>query len=569
MNELRFAFDLLRMNKWRIALAVLMGSLTLLAALSLAGLSAWLIARTWQKPLVAAITVSVTCVRALGVSRGLFRYLDRLASHKVALGGLVNARETIYQRLAAGDPTVVLRMRKGDFLARLGSDVDDVGDLIVRAIIPACVALVLDVIAVVWMFLLSPWAGLVLAVTLLLAGVLVPWLSARSYTAAEEARAEAEHDLYSDVVTVMDHASELAVAGRLDTVIDSADRAGQRSLREEDRSAVPNAIASAIGPVATWLTVLACLMIGIILYAQNGAGVIFAETTAMQPTTLLVMALLPLAAFEASDQLPAAAQQYVQSRASLRRLRELLTPPRTTEGTSVPADVPAGTPAVQVENLVAGWDAAHPLNEPLSVQLQPGQRVVIVGPSGIGKTTLLSTMAGLLPALNGSTRIHGVDVATAEETSLRAAVGVFPEDAHLFDTTVLENLHVVTGDLTEDEAVAALQKVGLGEWLEHLPAGVHTQLVGGAEAVSGGERRRILLARALVSQRSVVFLDEPTEHMDAVDVTAMMQRILAADDIFTPDQAVVVVTHVLPAQLPEGVQVMNVEPTPERRLLSV
>lgn len=224
---------------------------------------------------------------------------------------------------------------------------------------------------------------------------------------------------------------------------------------------------------------------------------------------------------------------------------------------------------MQVENLVAGWDSVHPLNEPLSVQLQPGERVVIVGPSGIGKTTLLSTMAGLLPALNGSTHIHGVDVSTAEETSLRATVGVFPEDAHLFDTTVLENLHVVTGDLTEDAAVAALQKVGLGEWLDNLPAGVHTQLVGGAEAVSGGERRRILLARALVSQRPVVFLDEPTEHMDAVDVTVMMQRILAADDIFTPDQAVVVVTHVLPDHLPEGVQVMSVEPTPERRLLTV
>ena len=134
----------------------------------------------------------------------------------------------------------------------------------------------------------------------------------------------------------MDHAPELAVAGRLDTVIDSADQAGVRTLEEEDRSAAPNAIASAIGPVATWITVLACLLIGIILYAQNGAGVAFAETTAMQPTTLLMMSLLPLAAFEASDQLPVAAQQFVQSRAALRRLRELLTPPRETGGTPLP-----------------------------------------------------------------------------------------------------------------------------------------------------------------------------------------------------------------------------------------
>ena len=174
MKELRLAFDLLRMNTWRVILAIVVGSLTLLSALGLAGLSAWLIARTWQKPLVAAITLSVTCVRALGISRAVFRYLDRLASHNVALKGLVNARETIYNHLAAGDPTVVLRMRKGDFLARLGADVDAVGDLIVRGIIPAFVALVLDIVAIVWMSILSPWAGLVMAIALLISGILVP-----------------------------------------------------------------------------------------------------------------------------------------------------------------------------------------------------------------------------------------------------------------------------------------------------------------------------------------------------------------------------------------------------------
>lgn len=568
MKELRLAFDLLRMNTWRVILAIVVGSLTLLSALGLAGLSAWLIARTWQKPLVAAITLSMTCVRALGISRAVFRYLDRLASHNVALKGLVNARETIYNHLAAGDPTVVLRMRKGDFLARLGADVDAVGDLIVRGIIPAFVALVLDIVAIVWMSILSPWAGLVMAIALLISGILVPWLSARSYTEAEEARADAEHDLYADVVTVMDHAPELAVAGRLDTVIDSADQAGVRTLEEEDRSAAPNAIASAIGPVATWITVLACLLIGIILYAQNGAGVAFAETTAMQPTTLLMMSLLPLAAFEASDQLPVAAQQFVQSRAALRRLRELLTPPRETGGTPLPSPLPATAPAVQVDHLVAGWDKARPLNNPLTFCLTPGERMVIVGPSGIGKTTLLSTMAGLLPPVQGTALLYGVDVAVAEEKSLRSTVGVFPEDAHIFDTTVLENLQVATGNVTVETATAALQKVGLGEWLDNLPDGINTHLVGGAEAVSGGERRRILLARALLSQRPVVFLDEPTEHMDKVDMRMMMQRILTADDIFTAQQTVVVVTHVLPDNLPEDVQVVAVEPTPERRFLT-
>lgn len=566
MSELKLAFRLLQMNRWRIVLAVIMGSITLLAALGLAGLSAWLIARTWQKPLVASITLAVTAVRGLGVSRGAFRYFDRLASHNVALGGLVNARENIYNHLAEGDPSVVLKMRKGDFLARLGSDVDDVGDLIVRAIIPAFVAIVLDVVAIVWMSILSPWAGLVMAVALLLAGVLVPWLSARAAVAAEEGKSEADHDLYADTVTIVDHAPELAVGGRLEGVLRSAEEAGERSLQQEDKSAIPNAFASAIAPVATWVTVLACLLIGIILYAQNGMGVSVAETTLMQPTTLLVMLLLPLSAFEASDQLPTAAVQYVRSRASLRRLRELLTPARDRSGTRVPRYTEPGVPAVTVENLTCGWDG-KPIIEPLDFAVEPGERLIVVGPSGIGKTTLLSTIAGLIPPTSGTSTINGVEATTAEEESLRQAVAVFPEDAHIFDTTVLENLHVIKPDLDEEGAAQVLHQVGLGKWLENLEKGVHTKLVGGAEAVSGGERRRLLLARAVLAQRPVTLLDEPTEHLDAEDMKVMMGRILETGDLFDANQAIVVVTHVLPDNLPADVRVVELEPTEDRRLM--
>ncbi|MFY9190109.1 MAG: thiol reductant ABC exporter subunit CydC [Lawsonella sp.] len=566
MKELKLAFRLLQMNRWRILLAVIMGSFTLLAALGLAGLSAWLIARTWQKPLVASITLAVTAVRGLGVSRGAFRYFDRLASHNVALGGLVNARENIYNYLADGDPSVVLKMRKGDFLARLGSDVDDVGDLIVRAIIPAFVAVVLDVVAVVWMAILSPWAGVIMAVALLIAGVLVPWLSARAAVAAEESKSEADHDLYSDAVTIVDHAPELAVGGRLEGVLESAEEAGERSLQEEDKSAIPNAVASAIGPVATWVTVLACLLIGIVLYAQNGMGVTVTETTMMQPTTLLVMALLPLSAFEASDQLPAAAVQYVRSRASLRRIRELLTPSREKSGTPVPTYASPGVPAVTAENLTCGWHG-KPIIKPIDFAVEPGERLIVVGPSGIGKTTLLSTLAGLIPPTGGVATINGVETSEAQEESLRRAVAAFPEDAHIFDTTVLENLHVIKPDLDEAGATEVLQKVGLGEWLDNLDRGVNTKLVGGADAVSGGERRRLLLARAVIAARPVTLLDEPTEHLDAADMKVMLNRILEPGDLFDPNQAVVVVTHVVPENLPAGVRVVELEPTEDRRLM--
>lgn len=562
-GEWRFAAMLLNMNRGRIIWAVFLSSLTLLAALGLAGLSAWLIARTWQKPLVASLTLAVTAVRGLGVGRGLFRYADRLASHTVALGGLVHARETLYRTLASGDPSVPLRMRKGDFLARIGSGVDDVGDLIVRGFIPLCVAGVLDCVAIVWMFILHPLAGVIMTLALLLSGVVVPWLSARQAVADEEAKALAEHDVYSTVVTLVDHAPELSVRGELDTVMEDLQHADERTRRAQDKAAVPAAWASTIGPVATWTSVLCCLILGLWAYARaNGMGVLPEQTTAMQPTIFLMMVLLPFAAFEASDQLPTAAVQYIRSRSSLRRLRALWTSPRRTDG--ITAD-PTHTPALHCEDVVVGWSSETPLITPFSLMAQPGGRYVLVGPSGVGKTTLLATMAGLLQPLEGTVTVGERPVGDYTEASMREVCALFPEDAHIFDTTILENLRVIRGDITEDEALAALESVGLGEWCTALPQGMQTRLVGGAEALSGGERRRLLLARAVCARQRIILLDEPTEHLDREDIMVMMRRILdPSQGLFDKKQTVIVVTHVVPPELPDGTEIRALTPTPTR-----
>jgi ATP-binding cassette, subfamily C, bacterial CydC len=166
-----------------------------------------------------------------------------------------------------------------------------------------------------------------------------------------------------------------------------------------------------------------------------------------------------------------------------------------------------------------------------SVSLEPGARLAVTGPSGAGKTTLLMNLAGLLP----------------DETPSDAAF--FAEDAHLFSTTVRDNLLVARGDATDDELRDALWRVGLGGWLDSLPDGLATVLVGGADAVSAGQRRRLLLARALVSPAPTVLLDEPTEHLDAADGRRFLIELLTPDGLFPADRTVVVATHQLPDDL--------------------
>ncbi|TRW83300.1 ATP-binding cassette domain-containing protein [Mycolicibacterium sp. 018/SC-01/001] len=483
-----WVYELLRPRLSRLLVAILFGTLSLGSALALAGVSAWLITRAWQMPPVLDLTIAVVAVRALGISRGVFGYCERLTSHDTALRSAGSARERIFARLAAAPADAVTRSHSGELVARVGAGVDDVADVLVRAVVPICVAGVLGAAAVGTVAVISPRAAAVLTASLAMAGVAAPAAAARASRRAESAAAQHHSARDSAAMLALEHAAELRVAGRLDGVL--ADAGAQQRLwgRAMDRAAAPAAMAAAAPAAAIGISVLGALL----------AGVALANSVA--PTTLAVLMLLPLSAFEATSALPAAAVTLTRARVAARRLAELTEPTRSVRRRP---------------------DVAAP-------HLDPGDRVAVVGPSGSGKTTLLMHTAGTF----------------------------FAEDAHLFATTVRDNLLVARGDATDEELVDALTRVGLGRWLADLPDGLATVLVGGAAAVSAGQRRRLLLARALICTAPTVLLDEPTEHLDRSDAETLLSDILAPSGLFGPGRTVVVATH----RLPESLDVRVISP---------
>ncbi|HJT95653.1 MAG TPA: ATP-binding cassette domain-containing protein, partial [Mycobacterium sp.] len=316
-----------------------------------------------------------------------------------------------------------------------------------------------------------------------IAGVAAPWLAARAAAAAELVATQHHSGRDVAVMLALEHAPELRVSGRLDDVIAEAERRNRDWGHATDRAAAPAALAAAAPTLAMGVSVLGAAV----------AAIWIADSAA--PMTLAILMLLPLAAFEATAALPGAAVQLTRSRIAARRLHDLTAPD---------SDL-------------------RPRPQAASVDLEPGGRLVVTGPSGAGKTTLLMSMA---------------------ENPTKAAF--FAEDAHLFATTVRDNLLVARGDATDDELRNALRRVGLGEWLDALPDGLSTVLVGGAAAVSAGQRRRLLLARALISTAPTVLLDEPTEHLDATDGRQILTELLTPDGLFPADRTVVVATHHLP-----------------------
>ncbi|WP_422749555.1 ATP-binding cassette domain-containing protein [Mycobacterium sp. WMMD1722] len=468
----------------------MLGVLSLGSALALAGIAAWLITRAWQMPPVLDLSVAAVAVRALGISRGVLGYCQRLAVHDTALRAAGEARTGLYRRLAAAPPDVAMRLNSGELVSRIGSSVDELAEVIVRAVLPMAVAAVLGVAAVAVLAVISPPAAVVLALCLLAAGVVAPVVSGRAVAAAEAAGVAAHAQRDAAVVLALDHAAELRVSGRLESVIAEAAQRRHAWGAAADRSAARSARAGAVPTAATGVAVI------------GGACAAIALAGGVAPTTSAILMLLPLSAFEATAALPAAAVALSRSRIAARRLADLVEPDAA--GRRRPALTP--------------------------VPLRRGDRVLVTGPSGSGKTTLLMAMA-------------------EQPDGAAGARAFFAEDAHLFSTTLRDNLLVARGDASDAELRDALRRVGLLPWLEQLPEGLSTVLTGGAAAVSAGQRRRLLLARALVSAFPVVLLDEPTEHLDADDATQILTDLLTPAALFPAERTVVVATHQRPPDL--------------------
>lgn len=547
-DPLRRVLPLLEVRPVKVAGAIGLGVLALACAIGLAAVAAWLVARASQMPPVLTLSVAVVSVRAFGIGRGVLRYCERLASHDVALRGMAALRANLYDRLAADDRPVTVR--RGELLARIGQDVDDVGDVVVRSIVPAGVAVVTSLGSVILLGVLLPAAGVALALCLVLAGVVTPWLAARAAARTEAQGAAARGEVTALSLEILEESAPLRVSGRFGARLADLDAADARLSAVADGGARTSGLAAALGALAQGLAVLASIALGIPATLSGSLSV----------EALAVIVLTPLAVFEATAGLPAAAVQLHRSREAARRLLELLpsadeqvAPVVSASGTGAgvgPEEADGGALLV-LDGVTAGWPDGdgrpRAVVEGVSLTLRPGSVVALAGPSGVGKTTLLMTAAGLIPPQTGTLGARPGEAgapghrASGVPRSIPVDRLFVAEDGHVFDTSVLENLRVARGDVTEAEARAALAAVGLGDWLAALPEGLDTLVGTDAAAVSGGERRRLLVARALLAPARVLLVDEPAEHLDGETADALVRTL--AEHARETGRAVLLATH--------------------------
>ncbi|MEU9474262.1 thiol reductant ABC exporter subunit CydD [Streptomyces sp. NPDC048191] len=514
----------------RLVLALVLGSLALGSAVGLMATSGWLISRASQQPPVLYLMVAVTATRAFGIGRAVFRYAERLVSHDAVLRMLADTRVAVYRRLERLAPAGLRTARRGDLLTRLVADVDELQDYWLRWLLPASVAVVVSAASVGFTAWLLPEAGAVLAAGLLAAGVGVPFVTASVARRTERRLAPARGALATRVADLLTGTAELTVAGALPGRKDAARRADGALTRIASRAAAATALGDGLTALISGLTVTATALVGAQAVAAGRLGGV----------AMAVVVLTPLAAFEAVLGLPLAVRHRQRVRRSAERVHEVLEAPEPVREPERPRQAPVSPFPVVVKGLAARYQGQQ--NEALAgfeLTLREGRRVAVVGASGSGKTTLAQVLLRFLDPLEGSYTLAGVDACALAGNDVRRLVGLCAQDAHLFDSSVRENLLLARKDATEADLRRALDRARLLDWVDGLPDGLDTLVGEHGARLSGGQRQRLALARALLADFPVLVLDEPAEHLDLPTADALTADLLAA----TQGRTTLLITH--------------------------
>lgn len=582
-----------------LGLSVILAACASGASVALMGVSGWLLSRAAELPPVLYLEAAAVGVRFFGISRGVFRYAERLIGHDLALRMQGGLRMRVYDHISR---TTLLGRRRGDLLVRVTADVEAVLDLVVRVVVPACAASLVIIGTTVLIGRFSIGSAAVLLVSAILAGVVMPWLTQRLSRAADESMIPLR-GLLADRTRELAHAApDLVALGVEDRALDGVLEVDARLRAAERRAALVRGLATGGQVLAAGVAVIGALLIGGQAVADGRMG----------GRILAVLVLTPLALHEVFSSFNAAAQTFTRAAAALHRVDDVLQEEPIGSGDSTKADLPltdspnplphsshhhpalpdtaaphtalpdsptAATapeglimPSLRAHDLAIGWPGGPWVLEGLNLDIAPGERVAVVGPSGIGKTTLAATVMGLIPPLAGTVETTG-------------RVRYLAQDAHVFATTVSENVRIGARDATDEEVAEALRRAGL-----EIPV---DRVVGEDGAtLSGGEAQRLAMARVLVAHAPVLdgappsapaaapttprpaaapttprpaaalttprpaaaptappllILDEPTEHLDSETATRLMDDLWAttAPDALTgsPGAAMLVITH--------------------------
>lgn len=492
-------------------LALLAGILTLLTTIGLLAVAGWFLSAAAVAGLSLAATQAFNLhapssgIRGFALLRTLARYAERVISHETTLRLLSSLRVWFYQKIEPQAPANLYRYRSGDLLSRIVGDIDILDSLFVRVLAPTVSALVVATVVGGILWWLAPGLAIVYLCFFGLAGIVLPilvgWVSRRIGAKIQKQQALLRSNLVEDLHGMAD----LKIYGAQDQHIKERLSESDRLLRLQERMAMISGASTALLTFFGGLAALTALYVAMPL-AQNGA---FAEAV------LAFIAFGVLAAFETIQPLPLAYQVMGKINEAAQRLLRVSEAPVAVVFAAKPAPLSPDPPIIfdKVTFSYPGGQEAAAL-EAVKLTIAPRSTVALVGPSGSGKTSLAHLLTRFWDPDQGSILLGGTDLKTLTEEQLRSMITMVSQKAHIFNSTLRDNLLIAAPEAEEEQLHKALEQAELHQFVASLPEGLDTWVGEGGSLLSGGEARRLVLARALLKNSPIWILDEPTEGLD-------------------------------------------------------
>ncbi len=524
---MRYLLSLLRGSRLRLALAAAAGAGTVASGAGLLAVGAYLIVRSDLHPPILDLTLAIVGVRFFGIARAALRYGERLAAHDAALRLTARLRTSAFAEVERLSPGGLESDRATDLLTRITDDLEDLQQALVRSLIPVAVTAVIVVAAGAFVGWLLPGAGAALALSVAVTAAAGGIVSIRSGRMLAGRLGPARARLAASVTDIVEGAAEAVAFGMSESLLEAAQSADRRLADLGRRASWYAGIGSALVTTGAGIGVWLVLRVAI---SAAAAG-------ALDPVLVGALALLAASSFESVVLLPDGLDHLEAGIAAARRLDDLASRPDPVPDPILFSEAP-GSAEVSLRGVWLRHRPGGPWAlRDFDLDLRPGRRVALVGESGAGKSSVAAALLRFRDFSEGSYSIGGTDVRRLSGEQVRRVIGAAGEDAHLLAATVRTNLLIADPGATDPALLAALGAVHLGEWIASLPNGLDTRIGPGGRPVSGGERRRISLARAMLGAFPLLVVDEPAAGLDPATAQSVMEEILAVDS------GILLITH--------------------------
>ncbi|HET9966221.1 MAG TPA: thiol reductant ABC exporter subunit CydC [Rubrobacter sp.] len=515
--------------RFRVALAVLLGVATVAGNVGLLSTAAYVISAAAVVSYISLLTIPIYLVRFFSVSRSFSRYFERLVSHDLTFRLLGNLRSWFYVRLTPLAPALLEGYRSGDLLSRLVEDVEELENLYLRAVSPVLVAAVVWGLAFAVLYPFDPALAITVLVFLAAAGVGAPLLVWALSRGLGRRQLELRSELYSRIVEGTQGVQDLLAFGREEEQRRQIEVLNRKLGRIERRQALISGLQDSLGDLLTNLAMLVALVLAIPLVAGGEVRGVY----------LAFLALVALGVFEAATPLGGAFQTIGRTTAAGERLFEVSDSEPTIRNPKSPLPVPEDF-TLRFDNVSFRYGEGDPFSlEDVSFALEPGRKVAVVGPSGSGKSTLANLILRFRDPQGGEIRLGGRSLSEYAQEDVRRLVSVVPQSTHAFNDTLRNNLLLADPEANDEALELALERARISSFIERLPDGLDTYVGEHGSRLSGGERRRLAVARALLKDAPLLVLDEPTANLDTVTELEVLASVWEA----ARDRAALLLTH--------------------------